>query len=211
MGNLSDDSNGDPPDSGDGTTAHGGLRDYVFGPVLESIDNKTGKIKETLDEHLAKTSSINQNLATVASNFTDTPRGELAPRPREFTHGVEVEVPADTSVVDPITTRFESDYDATITQVDIEFPDGAQQAVGVQIRSSGGEKWIPRGGTRNIVGEEETELQYVQANDRTISTSPNIRVDEGNPIVVECISNDPSNNHIIEITMNLEERSVGGA
>jgi hypothetical protein len=51
----------------------------------------------------------------------------------------------------------------------------------------------------------------VQANDRTISTSPNIRVDEANPIVAECISSDPERNHIIEITMNLEERSVGGA
>lgn len=138
-------------------------------------------------------------------------RAESPTRPREYTHAMEIEVPADTDAVNATTARFEPDYDATITSIDIEFPDGTQQAVGVQIRDSGGNLWIPRGGVRSIVGTDPEEIQYVQANDRTIQSNPNIRVDEGNPIVAELINNDQQNNHLIEITMNLEERIVGEA
>lgn len=215
MGRLSEDESDSPPDSGDdGTTAHGGIRDYVFGPVLQSIHNKTQNIRDLLKENNAKTSSINQNIATLVSDLTEADRDELAPRPSEFTHAMEVEVPADTTVTDAVSARFEPDYDAVITRIAIEFPDGTQQAVGVQIKDAGNNLWVPRGGTRSIISggqRQSEELHYVQGNDRTISSKPNVRVDEGNPIVAEFINNDPSNNHLIEITFNLEERIVGEA
>lgn len=204
MGRLSGDD--DTPDD-DGPIEASGLRDYIYGP----LDTKATQIRDLLDTALDRLDSLNQNVATLTASMTDTDRAELSPEPREFPHAIEVEVPADTGVTDPATARFEPAYDATITTVDIEFPEGTQQAVGVQLRTAGNEIWIPRGGTQKFAGQDPDQIQYVQANDRTISAPLNVEVNANSPIVAEFVSNDPVNNHLIEITLNLRERTLGDA
>lgn len=200
----------DPPEDGGGTKASG-LRDYVYGPILTTIRNRAESVDETLETMLDRVDSINQTVATIASKITGDPRREFAPRPSEFPHNFEVEVPADTGVNSAVTAEFEPDYDGVIRQVDIEFPNGVQQAVGVQLRNAGGVRWIPRGGVRQLAGGDPEESFYVQANDRTISATLNVEVDADTPIVAEFINSDPNNSHLIEIVVNIEERVVGEA
>jgi hypothetical protein len=127
---------------------------------------------------------------------------------REYPWNFEVEVPAQTPEVDPLTVEFEPDYDAIITTIEIGYPIGIQQSVGVQLRSAGGEMWVPRGGTRKLAGKEPEDSNYIQ---QGLSITPNIKVDADNPIVAEFVSTDPDNNHLIEIDLLLQERVAGDA
>ena len=192
----------DPTD--DGPITASGLRQYVLAPLSSKIDD----LGETLGSILEREDQQAQALAALAGELTSTPRAEIAPEPREYPWNFEVEVPAQTQEVDPLTVEFEPDYDAVITGIEIGYPDGIQQAVGVQLRTAGGQKWVPRGGTRKLAGEDPEDSNYVQ---QDLSLEPNIEVDADNPIVAQFVSTDPTENHLIEIDMTLRERVTGDA
>jgi hypothetical protein len=192
----------DPND--DGPITASGLRQYVLVPLSSKIDD----LGDTLGSILEREDQQAQALASLAGELTSTPRAEIAPEPREYPWNFEVEVPAQTPEVDPLTVEFEPDYDAVITGIEIGYPDGIQQSVGVQLRTAGGEIWVPRGGTRKLAGDEPEDSNYVQ---QGLSIEPNIKVDADNPIVAQFVSTDPTENHLLEIDMTLRERVVGDA
>jgi hypothetical protein len=127
---------------------------------------------------------------------------------REYPWNMEVEVPSGTPLLDPVSVRFEPDYDAIITAIEIGYPNGIQQSVGIQIGTAGGEVWVPRGGVRKLAGEEPEQSEFIQ---QDISMEPNIEIDKDNPIVAEFVNTDPDNNHLIEIDLLLRERVAGDA
>lgn len=207
----------DDHDTGDGGGSDSepltasGLNDYLVQPLVAKLDEVVaGPLEQIIDRE----SQQAQALATLAGELTSTPREEIAPRPREFPWNVEIEVPASTTINDPIVTEFEPDYDATITGIEIDYPDGVQQSVAIQIRSGGGERWVPRGGTVNIVGPDPADPNDPEDSEYTsqgLSIEPNIDVSKDSPIVVQCYSTDPDENHFIGIDFMLQERTVGEA
>jgi hypothetical protein len=175
---------------------------------LTTVDDKIDQTNDLLNELVTIESQQAQTLADFVASNTDLSRGEVAPEPREYPWNFEVEVPADTPILDTVSVEFEPDYDAIITGIEIGYPDGIQQSVGIQIGTAGGEVWVPRGGTRKLAGEEAEESEFVQ---QDLSLEPNIKVDKDNPIVAEFVNTDPTENHLIEIDMTLRERVTGDA
>jgi hypothetical protein len=175
---------------------------------LTTVDDKIDQTNSLLEELKTIESEQAQTLADFVAANTDLSRGEVAPEPREYPWNFEVEVPADTSILDPVSVDFEPDYDAVITAIEIGYPDGIQQSVGIQIGTAGGEVWVPRGGTRKLAGEEAEESEFVQ---QDLSLEPNIKIDKDNPVVAEFVNTDPTENHLIEIDMTLRERVAGDA
>jgi len=175
---------------------------------LTTVDDKIDQTNDLLNELVTIESQQAQTLADFVASNTDMSRGEVAPEPREYPWNFEVEVPADTPILDTVSVEFEPDYDAIITGIEIGYPDGIQQSVGIQIGTAGGEVWVPRGGTRKLAGEEAEESEFVQ---QDLSLEPNIKVDKDNPIVAEFVNTDPTENHLIEIDMTLRERVTGDA
>lgn len=175
---------------------------------LTTVDEKIDRTNDLLEELKTIESEQAQTLADFVAANTELSRGEIAPEPREYPWNFEVEVPADTPILDTVSVEFEPDYDAIITGIEIGYPDGIQQSVGIQIGTAGGEVWVPRGGTRKLAGEEAEESEFVQ---QDLSLEPNIKVDKDNPIVAEFVNTDPTENHLIEIDMTLRERVAGDA
>jgi hypothetical protein len=175
---------------------------------LTTVDEKIDRTNDLLEELKTIESEQAQTLADFVAANSDLSRGEVAPEPREYPWNFEVEVPADTPILDTVSVEFEPDYDAIITGIEIGYPDGIQQSVGIQIGTAGGEVWVPRGGTRKLAGEEAEESEFVQ---QDLSLEPNIKVDKDNPIVAEFVNTDPTENHLIEIDMTLRERVTGDA
>jgi hypothetical protein len=175
---------------------------------LTTVDDKIDQTNSLLEELKAIESEQAQTLADFVEANTDPSRGEVAPEPREYPWNFEVEVPADTPILDAVSVDFEPDYDAIITGIEIGYPDGIQQSVGIQIGTSGGEVWVPRGGTRKLAGEDPEQSEFVQ---QDLSIEPNIKIDKDNPIVAEFVNTDPTENHLIEIDMTLRERVAGDA
>jgi hypothetical protein len=175
---------------------------------LTTVGERIEETNELLEELRTIESEQAQTLADFVAATTDLNRGEVAPEPREYPWNFEVEVPADTSILDPVSVDFEPDYDAIITGIEIGYPDGIQQSVGIQIGTAGGEVWVPRGGTRKLAGEDPEESEFVQ---QDLSIEPNIKIDADNPIVAEFVNTDPSENHLVEIDLTLRERVAGDA
>lgn len=175
---------------------------------LTTVGERIEETNELLEELRTIESEQAQTLADFVAATTDLSRGDVAPEPREYVWNFEVEVPANTPILDPVSVEFEPDYDAIITAIEIGYPEGIQQSVGIQIGNGSGEVWVPRGGTRKLAGEEPEESEFVQ---QDLSLEPNIKVDEDNPVVAEFVSTDPDNNHLIEIDLTLRERVVGDA
>lgn len=175
---------------------------------LTTVGERIEETNELLEELRTIESEQAQTLADFVAANTDLTRGEVAPEPREYPWNFEVEVPADTPILDPVSVEFEPDYDAVITAIEIGYPDGIQQSVGIQIGTAGGEVWVPRGGTRKLAGEEAEESEFVQ---QDLSLEPNIKIDKDNPVVAEFVNTDPTENHLIEIDMMLRERVAGDA
>lgn len=175
---------------------------------LTTVDEKIDRTNDLLEELKTIESEQAQTLADFVAANSDLSRGEVAPEPREYPWNFEVEVPADTPILDTVSVEFEPDYDAVITAIEIGYPDGIQQSVGIQIGTAGGEVWVPRGGTRKLAGEEAEESEFVQ---QELSLEPNIKIDKDNPVVAEFVNTDPTENHLIEIDMTLRERVAGDA
>jgi len=175
---------------------------------LTTLGEKVEQTNALLEEVRTIESERAQTFADFVAETTDLNRGEVAPEPREYPWNFEVEVPANTGILDPVEARVEPDYDAIITTIDIGYPDGIQQSVGIQIGTAGGEVWVPRGGTRLIAGEEPETSEFVQ---QELHIEPNIKIDADNPIVAEFVSTDPEENHLIEIDLTLRERVAGDA
>lgn len=136
---------------------------------------------------------------------------EIETQPSEFPFGLSAEIPPNTQRLDPLKRSFDAPYDAVITDVLIGFPDGVQQAVGVQLSNGVGTVWIPRGGETSTIAAGTREPEYITENDTTVEVTLNVEVDEGEPVVASFISNDPVESHFITVTPNLRERYPGDA
>lgn len=176
---------------------------------LTTVDDKIDTTNQILSDMEEIESQQLQALADFISQTTDIDRGEIASQPSEFPFGMSAEVPPNTPRLDPLQRSFDAPYDALITDVLIGFPDGVQQAVGVQMSNGVGTTWIPRGGETSTIAAGSREPEYVTENDTTIKVTLNVEVDEGEPVVAEFISNDPSESHFVTVTPNLRERVPG--
>lgn len=178
-----------------------------------AVDEHVQTTNQLLSAALDRLDQQAQALAAVAEANTGEDRTQFVTGPREFPFSLSSEVPAETSRLDPLEVSFEAPYDSVITKVDIGWTPGAQQAVGVQLGTPGGTRWVPRGGTSFNVpddgGDGLSTPEYLAEDDRTISVSLNVEIDEGEPVQASFISNDPDENHFVTVIPFLRERRGG--
>jgi hypothetical protein len=151
---------------------------------LESIRRNTEQVANELQSVRSQIASQTDVLASIAaaSGLDIEPR-----QSREYTIGFGTNVPANTSQIDPIVQEREIQFDGQISGLVVVFPNGTQQAAGVQIARGGGEKLFPR----------NDESAYLGLDDVTQEFSLSAPVSEGGTIDVKFANTDPNNAHYI--------------
>lgn len=201
-------SSGQPPDRerGDGTITASTILDY-FTTVDNKID-ETNSILRDIQSQLERGESVtreqNEVLSTLANALGEDVDLDVG---REFPFLLSAEVPADTPANDPLEVTFENTpYESRLTRIVVNWPNGSQQAAGVNVGTPGGKTWVPRGGnTFTEDNGDDENPQYVALDDATITFNPDVRLEEGSPIRARYANTDDENNHFITTVVFLKE------
>ena len=112
---------------------------------------------------------------------------DVAATTEEFTIGFGIAVPPNTTPFDPEIEEREIQTDGRINGIVISFPSGTQQAAGVQLRRSSGEKLFPRNPENDFIGFD----------DKTQEFDVNVPVSEGEIIEIAYANTDPEEAHFV--------------
>lgn len=116
----------------------------------------------------------------------------------EFPIEMSHDVPADTPAEDPHTVeRVPNEEESTkIVAVTLGWADGANNAVGIQLRTGNGLKLIPR----------NPEDDYMAFNDFTDTFDMVYELEPGETLVAQTVNLDTGNSHFVNIVPHVEER-----
>lgn len=145
-----------------------------------------------VDEQLAR---ANNRLEQIAGNLG----GGQQPPGGEFDEIFQIEmsklVSADVKSESPEKRVREAPTDIKTLFYVVGWPSGADQRVGVQLRTS----------TDRILFPRNKEDDYVGYNDRTIKFRLQTEIQEGADIITQFINNDTENSHFINATLTYKK------
>lgn len=115
----------------------------------------------------------------------------------EFPFEMSHDVPADTQPEDPnMVERVPSEEtDTRIVSLSLGWPDGANNAVGIRVRTGNGLTLFPRNG----------QDDFVAFNDFAETFGLDYRLDPGEKLIADTINVDTTNNHFVNIVPQIVE------
>lgn len=185
----------------DGPTGHGVL------DFLTSIDNLIAEQTALIQELRADTeqlTGVRQQLDNIESDLgmvgeqlegIGAELGAAHGRSEAYPHDFSRNVPQNTPRDSPVTRERGVPADGRIVGLKLGWPDGAQQEVGVQLRTTSGERFVPR----------NPEDEYIGFNDFNDNFTLSTPVTEGDTLVAEFVSPNAGNDHFINCVVALEE------
>lgn len=111
--------------------------------------------------------------------------------PWNFSATIDADTPRD----DPIAVGQEFNYNGIIREVVLGWSEGSQQAVGIQLRSAEGEKFIPR----------NEDADYIALDDHVLTVPLNVEFEAGDVFEARYINNDPEEPHYANVLAIAEE------
>lgn len=161
-----------------------------FTDLDRKLDETNALLENLVTEQRQAGSSLAELASVMGANVETTPN-------REFPWGLSTVVPANTTVVDPHSTRVDIDYAGIVRRVLIGFPGGTQQAVGVQVGRPA-TTWIPR--------STAEDPPFIAFDNEVVTVNLNEDVESGEPVEARFINNDPNNDHFINVLLLVEEK-----
>lgn len=166
-----------------------------------SVDEKVDELSTEVSDQTDVLQGMANGISAIAQELgTEVDVGAGS----EFPFEMSTTVPTSATRQNPHEVTIEIPFDATITSVHIGFPAGTQQAVGVQLGTAIGERWIPRGGVEQSGSGDDA--QYIAFSDHVIQIDLGIDVDADNPITARFVNNDSANDHFINVLVLARER-----
>ena len=167
--------------------------------VLESLrrlDNWAEQISNQQEELLRQLRQQTEASNAVAEALADDDFVP-GPEPSTYLYNMSALVPADTTENDPISVTREIDFDGVVRQLRVVSTGAAQQSVGARFSYASGVRVMPR--------DDPEEARYVPLGDEPIINTPNTEVSDGDEVVYSFANTDPSNDHFVTATVQIEE------
>lgn len=124
----------------------------------------------------------------------------MLPYRREYTYDMSTTVPTSTARDDPLIISRTLPFDAEVNGVTIGWLAGANGDVGVQIRTSNGDKLLPR----------NPESEYMASNDFTETFPLRVRLAADTEIEAVYVNQDDTNGHYMNVMPRIIEQAEGG-
>lgn len=174
-------------------------RQLIVHPVVEAIENLQTAVEDGFGGVSDDFQTVNRRLDGIVDGLQQ--EGVDAEARSEFPWKFSATVPADTGAADPETVVHTIGVDGEIVGFEAVSSQAAQQAVGVQFGAKAGERYAPRNPDIDSTDDDE----YLGVDDHPITAQPNVRVSEGDKLIVKYINNDTNNSHYVRTQVRIRE------
>lgn len=163
---------------------------------LRRLDNWAEEISDQQEDLIRLVQQQTEASNAVAQALADEDF-DPGPEPSTYLFNMSALVPADTTENDPVTVTREIDFDGVVRQLRVVSTGAAQQSVGAQFSYASGVRVMPR--------DDPEEARYVPLGDEPIINTPNTEVSDGDEVVYSFANTDPTNDHFVTATVQIEE------
>lgn len=167
--------------------------------LLDSLTSVDDVLRDDVAPKLAEISQAAEAQSQALQSLTeavgvgDAGGVELGGQFTQYPHEASANVPADTSSDEPVTRERTIDGPFELVSVIMGWPDGADNFLGIAVKTASGENIIPR----------NSEDEYIAANDFTGEFTIRRAFEDDDTLVAEYINNDTGNSHFGNVIMNI--------